>query len=74
MPYFRSIQPIIDTAKSILEDNKRMTQTSSDLISIVQPLASKKAGNEVSRIVSEILGAERSAAPVGGGAAQSPAS
>jgi lipid-A-disaccharide synthase len=55
MPYFRSIQPIIDTAKSILEDNKRMTQISSDLISIVQPLATKKASNELTRIVTEMI-------------------
>jgi len=56
MPYFHSIQPIIDTAQSILEDNKRMTQISSDLISIVQTLATKKASSEVTRIVSEMVG------------------
>jgi lipid-A-disaccharide synthase len=55
MPYFRSIQPIIGTVRDQLDDNTRLTQTSSDLLSIAQPLTAKKAGSEVSQIVSAML-------------------
>jgi len=55
MPYFRSIEPIIESARDLLGDKTRLAQTSADLLSLVQPLAAKKAGSEVAQIVLSML-------------------
>jgi lipid-A-disaccharide synthase len=55
MPYFRSTRPVIETIHGLLEDKTRLNQTSSDELTIVQPLAAKKAGSEVARIAAEML-------------------
>ena len=55
MPYFTSIEPIVDTIERLLEDKDRLSQISSELIGLVRPLAEKKAGEEVAKIVIEML-------------------
>jgi lipid-A-disaccharide synthase len=55
MPYFRSTEPIVETVRGLFEDKPRLTQISSDLLAIVQPLAAKKAGSVVARIAIEML-------------------
>jgi lipid-A-disaccharide synthase len=55
MPYFGSIKPIVETIQSLFEDKTRLTQISSDLLAVVQPLAAKKAGSEVARIAAAML-------------------
>jgi lipid-A-disaccharide synthase len=55
MPYFRSIEPIVETIQGLFEDKTRLAQINSDLLSIVRPLAEKKAGSEVARIATEML-------------------
>jgi len=55
MPYFGSTKPIIETIQSLFEDKTRLTQISSDLLAVVQPLAAKKAGSEVARIAAAML-------------------
>jgi lipid-A-disaccharide synthase len=55
MPYFRSIEPIIETVKNLLEDKARLAQTNSDLLALVQPLATKKAGSVVAQIAASML-------------------
>ncbi|MCJ7730160.1 MAG: hypothetical protein MUO27_09830 [Sedimentisphaerales bacterium] len=55
MPYFGSTEPIIETVQGLFEDKTRLNQISSDLLAIVQPLAAKKAGSEVARIVTAML-------------------
>jgi lipid-A-disaccharide synthase len=56
MPYFRSIKPIVETVQDLFKDKPRLTQISSDLLALAQPLAAKKAGSTVARIVTTMLG------------------
>jgi lipid A disaccharide synthetase len=55
MPYFRSIEPIIETVSALLDDKSSLNQISADLLSIVQPLASKKAGPTVARLAIDMI-------------------
>ena len=55
MPYFGSTEPIAETVQGLFENKARLTQISSDLLAIVQPLAAKKAGSEVARIATAML-------------------
>ena len=55
MPYFRSVQPIIDTICSLLEDRDKLAQISSSLRELVEPLAKKKASEEVAKIAIEMM-------------------
>lgn len=56
MPYFSSVEPIVQTVERMLEDRNRLTKISNDLIDLVQPLTKKKARDEVANIVIEMLG------------------
>jgi lipid-A-disaccharide synthase len=55
MPYFRSIKPIVETVSALLDDKPSLNQISSELLSIVQPLAAKKAGPTVARLALDML-------------------
>lgn len=55
MPYFRSIEPIIETVSGLLNDKPALNQISSDLLSLVQPLAARKAAPAVARIALGML-------------------
>ncbi len=55
MPYFGSTEPIVKAIQSLFEDKTRLEQISSDLLSVVQPLAVKKAGSEVARAATAML-------------------
>jgi lipid-A-disaccharide synthase len=55
MPYFGSIKPIVQAIELLLENSDKLTQTSSELIQIAEPLSRKKACNEVAGIVVEML-------------------
>lgn len=55
MPYFSSIEPIVQTIEQLLEDREKLTQLSNELIDLAEPLAAKKAREEVSKIVIEML-------------------
>jgi len=55
MPYFRSTKPIIETIQGLFGDKGRLTQISSDLIKIVQPMTTPKAGNAVAQIAVTML-------------------
>jgi lipid-A-disaccharide synthase len=55
MPYFRSIEPIVENIEQILQNKDQLTQTSRALISLARPLAVKNASREVAKIVLEIL-------------------
>jgi lipid-A-disaccharide synthase len=56
MPYFRSIEPIIESVHNTLEDKAVLSQINSDLLSLVQPLIVKKAGSTVAHIAASMLG------------------
>ncbi|MFB0554800.1 MAG: lipid-A-disaccharide synthase [Phycisphaerae bacterium] len=55
MPYFSSIEPIAESIERLLEDRGKLTQISGELIKLVEPLAEKKARQEVAEIVVEML-------------------
>ncbi|HUU18315.1 MAG TPA: lipid-A-disaccharide synthase [Sedimentisphaerales bacterium] len=55
MPYFSSIEPIAESIGRLLEDRDKLTQISGELIKLVEPLAEKKARQEVAGIVLEML-------------------
>lgn len=55
MPYFSSIEPIAQSVEQFLQDKDWLAQVSSELIRLVEPLAEKKAREEVAKIVVEML-------------------
>ncbi|MFB0525414.1 MAG: lipid-A-disaccharide synthase [Phycisphaerae bacterium] len=55
MPYFSSIEPIVQSIEQLLEDKDRLAQISGELIKLAEPLAKKKAREEVAKIVVEML-------------------
>jgi lipid-A-disaccharide synthase len=55
MPYFTSVQPIVDTIERLLQDKDKLAQTSTELIKLVEPLAEKNASEETAKIVLEML-------------------
>lgn len=55
MPYFVSIEPIVEKIERFLEDKDKLVQLSGDLIQLVEPLAEKKAGEEVAKVVIGML-------------------
>jgi len=55
MPYFGSIEPIVEGIEQLLEDRDRLAQVSGELIKLAEPLAKKKACEQVAEIVVEML-------------------
>lgn len=55
MPYFTSVEPIIQRVDAYLQDKKLLAQISNELIDVVEPLTRKKAGEETARVVVEML-------------------
>ncbi|MDT8301946.1 MAG: lipid-A-disaccharide synthase [Sedimentisphaerales bacterium] len=55
MPYFTSIEPIVESIELLLQNKDKLTQISGELIQLAQPLAVKKARKEVSQIVLKML-------------------
>jgi lipid-A-disaccharide synthase len=55
MPYFTSIDPIAETIEHLLEDSDSLSQLSEDLINLAEPLAEKKASEQVAEIVLKML-------------------
>ena len=55
MPYFVSTAPIVDHVSNLLRSPKTLNRISNELIDLVEPLTQKKAGQEVARIVLDML-------------------
>ena len=55
MPYFGSIEPIVEGIEQLLEDRDKLAQISGELIKLAEPLAEKKACEQVAEIVVEML-------------------
>ncbi len=55
MPYFASIEPILQAIDGYLQDRSLLTRTSNELIDMVEPLTQKKAGEAVADVVVEML-------------------
>ena len=54
MPYFTSIDPIVQKTDAYLQDAAALRRASDELIDMVEPLTRKKAADEVARIVLEM--------------------
>jgi lipid-A-disaccharide synthase len=55
MPYFTSIDPIVQRIDGYLQDRSLLTRTSNEMIEMVEPLTRKNAGEEVARVVVGML-------------------
>ncbi|OQY03432.1 MAG: lipid-A-disaccharide synthase [Planctomycetales bacterium 4572_13] len=55
MPYFSSIQPIIQRTHGLLSTPSRMSQTSQALLTLVEPLTERRASDAVAEIVCDML-------------------
>ena len=55
MPYFNSIEPIIEKIQTMFANKTLLGQTNSDLLALVGPLTSKKAGSAVAQIAASML-------------------
>lgn len=55
MPYFSSIEPVLESIEQLLADCNRLAQISTELIELLQPLAEKKAGKQVAEIATKML-------------------
>lgn len=55
MPYFTSIEPIVQRVDGYLQDKGLLSQISNELIDTVEPLTRKKASEETARVVLEML-------------------
>jgi len=55
MPYFGSIEPIIETIEQFLEDKDKLAQLSDELIQLSWPLSVKSASEKMAEIVGEML-------------------
>lgn len=58
MPYFTSIDPIVRRVDEYLADGDRLGRISNDMIDMVEPLTGRKAGEEVAKVVVDMLGTE----------------
>ena len=59
MPYFTSIDPIVDATQTLIQNPRDLARISHELIRITQPLAQKNTANEVARIAMEMLNKSR---------------
>ncbi len=55
MPYFSSTEPIAESIERLLEDRDRLSQISGELIKLAEPLAKKKASEQVAELIVEML-------------------
>ncbi len=55
MPYFGSIEPIVATIEQLLKDRDKLTQMSSELVQLTEPLGRGSASERVAQIVAEML-------------------
>ncbi len=55
MPYFTSIEPILQRVDATLQDRTELTRISNELIDVVEPLTRRRASEETARIVVEML-------------------
>ncbi len=55
MPYFTSTEPIVTDIEHFMENKDQLAQTSGELTKLTEPLAKKKAREEVAKIAIEML-------------------
>jgi lipid-A-disaccharide synthase len=57
MPYFSSIEPVKETIEQFLGDNDKLSQTSRELVNLVNPLTKTKASRKTAEVVLKMLDA-----------------
>ncbi len=55
MPYFSSIAPIAEAVDVLLSDRERLSQLSSELVELVEPLGRTNAAEQTAQIIMEML-------------------
>ena len=55
MPFFTSIEPVVKTIEQLLEDKKKLAETSGELVRLAEPQAGKAAAERVGKIVVEMI-------------------
>jgi lipid-A-disaccharide synthase len=55
MPYFTSIEPIVDTAMGYLNNTERLQKASADLIELVKPLAGRNTADRIAEIILKMV-------------------
>ena len=55
MPYFTSIDPIVRKIDAYLQAPDQLASISNEMIDVVEPLIEKKAGEEVAKVMLEML-------------------
>ncbi len=55
LPYFTSIEPILQVIDTYLQDRNLLTRTSNEMIDMVEPMTRKKASEAVAAVVTEML-------------------
>jgi lipid-A-disaccharide synthase len=60
MPYFTSITPIYKRAHQMLNNRAKLTRTSHDLVSMVEPLARENSSRKTAELSIQMLGKDKS--------------
>lgn len=55
MPYFTSIDPVVESIEGFLEDSSKLTQLSGQLAELTRPLGQKNTGREVAKVILQML-------------------
>ncbi|MHC4743398.1 MAG: lipid-A-disaccharide synthase [Planctomycetota bacterium] len=55
MPYFNSIDPIVDTIERLLDNKNELAALSDELVDLTAPFARKDTGAEVAKVIIEML-------------------
>jgi lipid-A-disaccharide synthase len=55
MPYFTSIDPIVQSIERLVQEGDSLAQISGELVQLAEPLAEKKSRQEVAKIIMQML-------------------
>ncbi len=55
MPYFSSIEPIVETIEQLIESSSTLAQISNDLVQLTRPLSTGSSSQKVADVVTEML-------------------
>jgi lipid A disaccharide synthetase len=55
VPYFSSIDPIVDAVTRLVEDKNKLREISRSLIDLVEPLRTNRAGDATAKVIAGML-------------------
>jgi len=56
MPYFSSVEPIVNVAGALLEDTEKLSRLSSELVDLIVPVRGPRASEKTAQIALDMLG------------------